>query len=275
MKVVLVTTENLSCFSPFLPAKIVKQLAFPQWLALGAIEDGVAVGAIAARYREGVLSVEWIGVSPSWQGRHIASGLVGRLQRAVQGGNTERITVCFEHQPYRGPLCSVFLNHGFDFAEAPAVLYETSLNEIALPSGNGVPASNSVKTLEDIPSYRLLAFSSRLDGFSVHPTVLPMQKADYLPCSCAFAVGERIDGICLLREDGDAVELSYLYASQPQMLPVMLIPSLQKLRSTHDGQTAFRVWAGTDAACRLADRLLPRADKKPVIAMEYVFEEEI
>lgn len=275
MDTVLIDNKNIMFFAPYIPQQLIKQLASPDWMALGAVEEGTAISALVTYYATERLSLEWLYVTPERRRRGVANSMLDTLQNAVKNGNTRMITASFDHKEYGRSLCALLEKCGFEYPEedVPAAVYETPLASLKL---DGLRASSahkkSVILLPNVPAHTLNRLSQKLADLPVAPSLLPLRKADYLPCSTAFVSAAGIKGICLLRGGDEFIELSYLYALQPQMLLPMLLTSFEQLKHyPQQEQTTLRLWALTDSARRLADKLLPQASVKPLTIMAYIF----
>ena len=268
MEVTLIDKDNLQYFESLLFPQTVKLLRADQpYLALGAVDDGTACGALGGGPQGGDFFVEQLYVCPSCRGRGAGTALLKELVRLcaflpeIRELRCSYTVHCSDHEKLRGFLekqgfRSEKLEDGF--VSVPL----SALAELAFYKTTK-PAYRSY-SLSELPESLLRGLDKRLalDAGPVLRQSLEKAPLD-TDLSSATVAENKIDGCLLFERLADGrLSLSYADAGASQsggVFSSLLIKSYQTALKKYPADTEVLIQPVTELSQALVKKLAPEA----------------
>ena len=268
MDVTIIDKDTLQYFESLLYPQTVELLRAGQpYVALGAVDNGTACGALGGGPQGGVFFVEQLFVCPSCRGRGAGTALLDELVRLctflpdiceLRCSYTVR---CSDHEKLRGFLQKQGFrpeNHEDGFVSVPL----SSLERLSFYK-NEKP-SMRVYTLDELPDSLLRGLDRRLSADAGPVFRTPLEKAPIeRSMSTATLAGNAIDG-CLLFEKLDDSRLSLRYADAGAVqsggvFTSLLIRSYRAAVEKYPSDVEILIQPVTELSQALVKRLAPDA----------------
>lgn len=268
METSIIDKGNIGNFEKLLLPEAARMLLAGEAIfALGAVEDGVACGALAGGPRDGRFEITSFFVAQDSRGRGAGTALLDELFRiaAMQEELTEIGCEFTIYTQSHEQLATFLKNHGFQL-EAPknSIVSVALASLVKLPYYKNTKPSCRVYSLAELPDGVLRRFERRLSLeagplFDKPLLEMPLDRA----CSMATLADNEIDG-CLLIEKSEEKLLSLAYADSGAAggagaFSSMLLAAFQIGVSKYPEDTRVLIQPVTPLSEALVARLAPEA----------------
>jgi len=268
MDITIIDKGNVSYFEKMLLPEVPQMLREGAAIfALGAVEDGVACGALAGGPRNGSFFIQSFFVAQECRGKGMATALMDELVRiALQTQLTElrcEFTIsCDEHR-----LLAAFLKErGFAFSDSDDAVVAVPLASLEkLPYYKDTKTACRIYGFNELPESLIRNLDRRLSHEDGALFDLPLEK---LPldreCSTATLKDNAIDGCMLIEKQGDRLlSLSYADAGANaggSVFSSLLVTAYQTAVKKYPADTMVLIQPVTPLTAALVTRLAPEAE---------------
>lgn len=280
MEVTLIDKSNLKYFRPLLlPSSVQKLEQELPVVAIGAVDKGIAVGALAGGPLGGIFNIESLFVASSCRGRGAGTALLAELVRVCQlQENISELSCdflisCEDHEK----LAAFLRAQGFSLENAEDTTVAIPLDELTrLSFYKTAQASCRVYTLEDLPENLLRGLDKRLMADSGPVLEQPLTQAplDHF-CSTVTVKNAAIDACLLIEKKGERlISLSYADAGSSigsgSVFTSLLITSFRNASKKYPVGTRVLIQPVTPLSQALVGRLAPNARRVGYAAIRMI-----
>ena len=267
MKLFPVHREDFRYFEPCLPKTILNRIKNGECRLLGVTEQNLAVGAVVYSTYHGNYCLDWIYVVKSYRRKRYATALLSAaIEEMMAEGDKDALMIRYDvAEPPEG-LEELLKSFVFEFHDTTIPVYTFNLS-----MAKGLEAASlKVETEEIVPISKLLLewkneFEKRLYRMEDAEIVqLPIDWNGYSKkLSVARVCQKRIEGVLLVKEKKDAIEISLAYACRDKAMTFMLmvLEVFRRVRDTFGEETTIYLAAVTDFSKELVEKLFPEAEQ--------------
>lgn len=272
METTIIDEGNLQYFKTLLLPETIRSLhAGTPVLALGAVDNGMACGALTGGPLDGSFLIDSLFVSPAHRGRGAGTALLNELTRlAAQQTKLRELRCAFTISCADHELLPPFLSrHGFIFEPVPNSVVSIPLGALAqLSFYKTTQTAVRVCALSELSDGLLRSLDRRLAAADGPLLDQPLDKAPLdRECSTVTVKGHAIDA-CLLLEKKDEKHISFVYADagsaigSGSVFSGLLITSYRQCLQKYAADTQVLIQPVTPLSQALVERLTPPETRK-------------
>lgn len=271
MEVAQIHPGNSPAFASLLAAPWSERLEAADTLLLGAVEDGVAAGALAATVEGDSISIFWLYVAQAYRGKGAATLLLEQLESIASAHGLYRLRAVFTQEDDLDALMWLFARENYVLHTSGQELFTFSLSQVAQEDLRRLAdRSYQVLSLEQLPDITLRLLGNQLAQSGDALVELPLDKERYLPCSTVALKDGKPVGACLVDSDSQGLELSFLYVlpTAKRAIPSMLLSVFDTAKGEYGEQAGISLLSVDANTRKMVERLVESPHKKIVCTAE-------
>lgn len=275
MDITTIDKGNIAFFEKMLLPEVPRRLLAGEAIfALGAVEDGVACGALAGGPQNGCFYIKSFFVAQDSRRRGAGTALLEELVRIAEQTRLVDLRCAFTISSPEHQLLADFLgSRGFRFEQQDNELVSVALASLAkLAYYRDTEPNCRVFRLSELPESVLRALDRRLssEGGPLFDQPLTQAPLD-LECSAATLKNNAVDAFLLLEKRGDRLlELAYASSGASEgggIFSSLLITAYRAAVEKYPPDTSVLIQPVTPLSAALVARLAPEAESRSRCAL--------
>ena len=261
MEVCVLTPADLDKFAHLYPPELPGELPGDE-LLLGCAEAQPprAAGILMAHVEDGEVLVDWLYVDEDCRRKGGGKGMLDLLIREAEAsGMVDGVSILFSERDE--DMEKLLEACGFlVFSNGVDCGYETVLRAFPKLPAPGEKEGELVP-LGEVPGAEHARFASVLDKGVIPGAAVPtpFDPAAYLPESSACLADGKLQGLCLLEGDREALSIAWIYsgASTPATLPALVNDAISRAKAQYAPETPLRFASVNGSVREIIERYIP------------------
>ena len=279
MDIFRVNTADLKYLEACIPKGILADVRAGRRTLLCCAEEGHPKGVIVYSLYNGNYLLDWIYVEQGSRRQGVGTALLIRaVEHMMRDDLGDNLIVRFNPDEPPEGLEPFLESFAFVLRHRTIPVYSFTPDQITLLQGIEKKVDCSeIFGISDLLREWKTDFEKRLEGFEDADFVeLPISWKIYSSqLSVARVCNKRIEGILLMKENEDGLELSFAYACRDKSMTFMLmvIAALDRIKKKYGNDVTITVAAVTELSEELVNRIVPDISRTDIREGTYILRE--